>query len=86
MLQCKNYRFYKTCNNPLTLIEPELEQRLIEYIVNRLLVPQNLNLALERFQTELNARIATEELQRNGSQASMGSQIVEFSRITCLFT
>jgi hypothetical protein len=81
VLQCKNYRFYKTCDNPLTLIEPELEQRLIDYIVNRLLVPQNLNFAFERFQTELNARIATEELQRKGSQASKKKLIREQSRL-----
>jgi site-specific DNA recombinase len=81
VLQCKNYRFYKTCDNPLTLIEPVLEQRLVDYIVNRLLVPENLNFALERFQTELNARIATEELHHKGSQASKKKLIREQSRL-----
>ncbi|WP_348270077.1 recombinase family protein [Edaphobacter paludis] len=81
VLQCKNYRFYKTCDNPLTLIEQELEQRLIDYIVNRLLVPENLNFAVERFHTELNARIAIEELQCKESQASKKKLIREQSRL-----
>lgn len=81
ILQCKNYRFYKTCDNPLTLIEPVLEQCLIDHIVNQLLIPKNLDFALERFQTELNARIANEELQRKGSQASKKKLIREQSRL-----
>jgi site-specific DNA recombinase len=81
VLQCKNYRFYKTCDNHLTLIEPVLEQHLIDYIVHRLLVPENLTFALERFHAELNARIAAEELQRKGLQGSKSKLLREQSRL-----
>lgn len=81
ILQCKNYRFYKSCDNSLSLIEPELEQHLVDHVVEELLVPKNLNLAIERFHSELNARIETEELQSKGAQASKKKLIREQSRL-----
>jgi DNA invertase Pin-like site-specific DNA recombinase len=81
VLQCKNYRFYKKCENSLTLIEPVLEQYLIDHIVRKLLTPENLNFAFQRFKSDLDARIAIERNQRKATQAGMKNLLREQSRL-----
>jgi hypothetical protein len=80
-LQCRNYRFYKTCNNSINVLEPVLEQHLIDHIVRKMLTPESIDCAVEQFHTQLNPHLKLQKQHSVKAPSSSNALVREQHRL-----
>lgn len=80
-LQCKGYRYFKTCNNSMVLLETVLEQHLIDCIVGKLLTPESIDRAVLEFHSGLNARLQSQQEQMRKARSGARPLLREQNRL-----
>lgn len=81
ILQCRHYRFHKTCHNSVKVLESVLERHLIDHIVGKILTSESLDYAIEQFHTQLTARLHLQQEHLRKGRSSAPALAREQSRL-----
>ena len=80
-LQCRNYRYQKTCHNKIIVLESVLEKHLIDHIVDKMLTVESIDCAVHEFQLQLNARLKLQQEQLKKTRSIAHALVREQNRL-----
>jgi DNA invertase Pin-like site-specific DNA recombinase len=81
ILQCKNFRYYKSCDNAVSVLEATLERCIIDHLATQLLQPDLVDTAVEQFHTKLTAQLARIEEQHKNDRKRTAPLLREQKRL-----
>lgn len=80
-LHCKNYNYYKTCNNAISVLESVLEKHLVDHIVEKMLTPEGIDFAVTQFHAQLNSHLKLQQEQLRKQRSSSHILVREQNRL-----
>lgn len=81
ILQCKKFRYYKSCENGVSVLESVLERSLVDHLATKLLQPELIDYAVEQFHKNLAAQFARIKEQYKNDRRTTAPLLREKKRL-----